>query len=459
VKYFSIILLLLLAYAPCVSAQDDGLADYAAFAERYAQASHAAADAGAESDPVHGELLARALEFREFLTNWLLDSELEPDVATSVRDDRFILTQHIVQILSGLSRCDEADTESDGLLSTEYYALAAASVETCRDQVWSSRYNELAARRGERGAAHQLVQHVLDGQAAGVVASTSAPDVGPAIEVAADEWASAGECEVLSDWLRSLQRVPPGATQIAHRCAVERWTAQVQSARSRFAESRLSWRTEGGDSNAQALQVIEAADALTTLVLVGLDEGFTDVDTATTELFETATIAVTASSDAQHCEAGRAVIGTVERIERVHGPTPDQVYRSALTHFQEDCRPPRDRVRAAGVGLSLAGGTVLAAGIAWDMAVMLGPESERRSLQGDCVGTTLCEHDQEIFDLSERVSRSQLPVLVLYSIGATSLLTGATVLFVKERRSRRRADAVVWNVVPGWGSATMVLQF
>lgn len=458
-KHLVLIALLLAAYAPALSAQDTGLADYAEFAERYAEASEIAEDAGADALAEHEELLARATEFRQFLTNWLLGTELEPDTATAVRDDRFILTQHIVQILSGLSRCAEADAESDGLLSTEYYALAAASVETCRDNVWTARFEELAARQGERGAAHQLVQHVLNGQAAGIAASRSAPRVGPSIELAAEEWASAGECELLSDWIRSLPDVSQAAAETAQRCANNRWISQAQGARSRFAESRLNWRTEGGDSNAEALQVIEAAEALTTLLLVGLDEAFTDVDSATAELFETATIAVTASSDAQHCEAGRAVIGTVERIERVHGPTPDQVYRDALTHFQEDCRPPRDRVRAAGVGLTIAGGSVLAAGIAWDMAVMLGPESERRSLQAECVGTTFCEHDEAIFDLSERVSRSQLPVAVLYSIGATSLVTGATVLFIKARRSRRRADAVVWNVVPGWGSATMVLQF
>lgn len=452
-------MLLLLAYAPPALAQDDGLADYAAFAERYATASQAAEEAGPDASALNEALLTSAVEFREFLTNWLLSSELDPDTATSVRDDRFILTQHIVQILSGLSRCDEADAEAEGLLSTEYYALTATSVETCRDDVWFGRYNELAARGGERGTAHLLVQHVLDGQASGILAAASAPSIGPAIETSAEEWAAAGECEVLSDWLRSLPAVPTGAHETAYRCAEERWTAQVQSARSRFAESRLNWRNEEGDTNAQALQVIESADALTTLLLVGLDEGFTDVEAATTELFETATIAVTASSDAQHCEAGRAVIATVERIERVHGPTPDQIYRDSLTHFQEACRPPRDRVRAAGVGLTIAGGSVLAAGIAWDMAVMLGPESERRSLQAECVGTTFCEHDEEIFDLSERVARSQLPVAVLYSLGATSLVAGVTVLFAKERRSRRRAEALVWDVVPGWGSATMLLQF
>lgn len=434
------------------------MAEYAELAERYASASAAAEGPDAGGAAVE-HLLAEATEFRVFLTNWLLDEELPADTATNVRDDRFILTQHIVQLLSDLGRCDEASSETAALLPTVYYDDAAVAVEACHDTEWQTVYDEIAARSGQRGAAFELVQHVLDGRARGVAAAQAALGVDAAIVAAAGEWADAGECELLADWLQSVPAVPDEALLRWGDCASERWDGQVAAARSRFAESRLAWRTEGGDSNAEGLEVIETADALTVLLLVGLDESYIDIESTTDELFETARIAVAASTDAQHCEAGRGVVGTVERIERVHGARPDELYRDALTTFQEDCRPPRDRVRAAGVGLTIGGGVLLAAGVAWDTAVMLGPEAERRRLQGDCVGVTGCPGDEEIFDLSERVARAQVPVAVLYGVGATALTTGAVILMLKERQSRRRADALVWGVTPGLAGASVWIDF
>lgn len=454
----SALILPLLWASPDAFGQEDRMEDYRAIAERYAEAAAAAEFEGAPEEAFNA-LLETATEFRTFLTDWLLDEELGPDVATSVRDDRFVLTQHIVQLLSERGRCQEADAEADGLLSTEYHELAAESVETCRDSQWETTYERLSDRQGEPGAAYELVQHVLDGRSQGVRAATGAPPIDPAVNTAAAEWAEAGECELLDDWLRSVPTVPTDAQDSAHRCSAERWDGQVAAARSRFASARLNWRTDGGDSNAEALEVIESADGLIVLLLVGLDESLTDVDAATAELFETGTVAVAASSDAQHCEAGRAVVGTVERIERVHGATPNELYSEALTKFQEDCRPPRDRVRAAGVGLTIGGGALLAAGVAWDMAVMLGPESERRQLQADCVGVSGCSSDGDIFDLSERVSRSQVPVAVLYSIGATALTTGAVVLALKQRQSRRRSDALSWQLTPTIGGGMVSLRF
>ena len=444
--------------SPSAVAQDDRMSEYAELAERYGTASQAA-EANDARDEAREAVLTTATEFRSFLTSWLLNGELTPDLAMSVRDDRLVLTQHVVQLLAELGRCPDASSESEGLLSTEYYSLAAEAVETCRDTEWEAGYISVADRQGEPGSAFELVQHVLDGRSRGIRAAMNAPSVDTAVSAAALEWAEAGECELLDDWLRSVPVVPPDAEDAAHRCSDRRWDGQVAAARSRFASSRLDWRTDGGDSNAEALEVIEAANGLTTLLLVGLDQSFTDVDSATAELFETATIAVAASSDAQHCEAGRTVVGTVERIERVHGATPNELYSEALTKFQEDCRPPRDRVRAAGVGLTISGGALIVAGVAWDMAVMLGPEAERRRLQADCVGVSGCSSDGDIFDLAERVSRSQVPVAVLYSVGATAMTTGAVVLALKQRQSRRRTDALVWNVAPTLGGGVVSLQF
>ena len=450
--------LVYLLVSPTQGAAQDRMAEYAARAERYAAATDAAdaPDAGPEAVE---QVLSEAVAFRAFLTEWLLDEELPADTATNVDDDRLVLTQHIVQLLSDLGRCPEASDETRGLVSTVYYDDASAAVEACRDAAWRTTYDQLVARAGEHGASFELVQHVLDGRARGVSAAQTVSDLDTAIVTAAEEWASAGECELLGDWLASIVDVPEAARDRWRSCASSRWDGQVRAARSRFAESRLAWRTDGGDANAKGLEVIETADALTTLLLAGLDESYTDVERATAELFETARIAVAASTETQHCEAGRAVVGTVERIERVHGARPDELYQDALTTFQEDCRPPRDRVRAAGVGLTIGGGALLAAGVAWDMAVMLGPEAERRRLQADCVGTTGCAEDEDIFDLSERVSRAQVPVAALYSIGATALTTGAVILVLKERQSRRRADALVWGVSPGLQGGSVWFRF
>jgi hypothetical protein len=116
-------------------------------------------------------------------------------------------------------------------------------------------------------------------------------------------------------------------------------------------------------------------------------------------------------------------------------------------------------VRATGVGLTVAGGALLATGVAWDMVAMLGPEAERRRLQSECVGINACAADEDIFDLTERVSRSQLPVAILYAAGATAMATGAVVLVLKQRQSRRRTDALVWNVSPTWGGGSISLRF
>jgi hypothetical protein len=445
---------------PSAFAQDERMERYAELAERYEAASDEVDAGGAEATPQTLDgLITTATEFRAFLTDWLIDDEMAPDVATSVRDDRFVLTQHIVQLLSELGRCAEADAEADGLLSTEYHSLAANAVEECHDIDWQTIYDRLEDRQGEAGVARDLVQHVLDGRSRGVRAAVSSPPIEPAVNATAAEWAAAGECEILDDWLLSIPDVPSDAQDAAHRCSANRWIGQVAAARARFATSRLAWRTDGGDSNAEALEVIEAANALTTMLLVGLDETYTDVDSTAAELFEAATIAVAASSDAQHCEAGRTVVGTVERIERVHGATPDDRYSDALTQFQENCRTPRDRVRATGVGLTVAGGALLATGVAWDMVAMLGPEAERRRLQSECVGINACAADEDIFDLTERVSRSQLPVAILYAAGATAMATGAVVLVLKQRQSRRRTDALVWNVSPTWGGGSISLRF